>query len=224
VQGPTGVTGVQGPTGATGAQGPTGPSGQVWSVGSGLQLAGNTLSVGSVVYVGAELHAPFLFADSFAWNPAQCGAHNLQATDFQATLTAGASIVRFYDEFGSSADGGKIGAPVRPQNGALPAAFGCFFQSSVIGTGTAHVTANLWKIPVGATSPGSIISSVALSDAVATSAPVEVSNTVFTGGQLVTYNGSTGYNYLVEITFDRAYPSFKSTGCYLRWCADFITP
>lgn len=224
----TGGTGPAGPTGLTGATGPVGPTGPIgpnWAVGTGLQLTGTTLAVNPALVAGTSVSSPRLIATSeLGWNPAKCGAYNLQASDFAETVTGGATVVRNYDEFGPNLDGGKIGAPVHPYNGATPVEFACWFQAGAgAGLGT-QITASLWRIPVGAGTPGAVLATVALSSIFINNPPLKVSTSAITGGPFVTYDGTSSYNYLVEIVSDRSWPNFKTTGCSIRWCANSVSP
>jgi len=195
-----------------------------WSVGTGLQLSGALLSIDPALVAGTSVTSPRIVATTdLGWSTARCGAHNLQATDFQPTTSA-MGILRDFDEFGSNQAGGKIGAAIHPYNGATPVEFACYFQAALGSPAAAAVRADLWKIPVGGVGTGQVIASVQLDGGVVTLTPIKVSQTTVVGGPLVTFDGANGFTYLVELSFGAAYPTFKASGCFLRWCADTVSP
>jgi len=165
------------------------------------------------------------------WSNPKCGAYNLGALDFEPTVQSAGTgpLSRSYDDFGANAASGtKIGAPIHPYNLSMPTEFSCWFQSAVGGFPGRTVTANLWKVPLGggSVSPGStVISSLIFTEAAATTGPTKVSNTSFSGGGFVTFDGTTGYQYLVELDFlGDLFPTVKANGCVVRWCATTVSP
>ena len=244
VPGPTGPTGAIGPTGA-GTAGPTGPTGAGVQGPTGAIGPTGTVNPASGIVNGTALQASANFniagtgtavslvAANIAWNSTRCGAYNVGAVDFEPSITgvAGAvTLIRNFDDIGTTTwgPGAKIAAPIHPYNGATPTELSCWFQSSTGAFPARTVSASLWKIPVGGgAAPGgpSVMATVTFNEGAVTTGPTKVTTTAFTGGTFNTFDGTTGFNYVVETTFtDDSYPVLKFNGCTVRWCTTTLTP
>lgn len=188
--------------------------------------SGNFTTNGTAT-IGTSVSTPTVNADNYLFRAPHCGGENLGSLDFQPTVTGSGNVVRSYDEFGVDTAGAKIGATVHPYNGATPIEFTCWFQTSSSGNPGTNITATLWQIPPGGggVAPGpSPIASVSLDGSTPTTAPTAVTTSTFSIGNFVTFDGASGFRYIVEVTSGFTWPTFKASGCTVRWCTKSVSP